>query len=67
MFYLIYRLITRQLYGNRRVMARKHRVEVRLNSKEHQILKAYAERFGITRSEAVRRLIHQLLDGGYSL
>ena len=43
-------------------MARKHRVEVRLNSKEHQILEEYANRFGITHSEAVRRLIHQLME-----
>ena len=43
-------------------MARKHRVEVRLNSKEHEILGEYADRFGMTHSEAVRRLIHQLID-----
>ena len=43
-------------------MARKHRVEVRLNSKEHEILEEYAEKFGMTHSEAVRRLIHQLID-----
>ena len=43
-------------------MARKHRVEVRLNSKEHQILGKYADKFGMTHSEAVRRLIHQLVE-----
>ena len=42
-------------------MARKHRVEVRLNSQE-EILGEYADRFGMTHSEAVRRLIHQLID-----
>ena len=43
-------------------MARQHRVEVRLNSKEREILGEYADRFGMTHSEAVRRLIHQLID-----
>lgn len=43
-------------------MARKHRVEVRLNSQEHQTLEQYADKFGISQSEAVRRLIHQLID-----
>ena len=43
-------------------MARKHRVEVRLNSKEHQVLEEYADKFGMSQSEAVRRLIHQLMD-----
>ena len=41
-------------------MARKHRVEVRLSFQEHQILDEYAGKFGMTHSEAVRRLIHQL-------
>ena len=43
-------------------MARKHRVEVRLSSQEYQILDEYAGKFGMTHSEAVRRLIHQLMD-----
>ena len=43
-------------------MARKYRVEVRLNSKEHEILEEYASKFGITQSEAVRRLIHELVE-----
>ena len=43
-------------------MARKHRVEVRLNSQEHQVLDEYAGKFGMTHSEAVRRLIHQLME-----
>ena len=43
-------------------MARKYRVEVRLNSKEQEILGEYADKFGMTHSEAVRRLIHQLID-----
>lgn len=43
-------------------MARKHRVEVRLSSQEHQILDEYAAKFGMTHSEAVRRLIHQLIE-----
>lgn len=43
-------------------MARKHRVEVRLNCKEYRVLEEYADKFGITRSEAVRMLIHQLLE-----
>lgn len=43
-------------------MTRKHRVEVRLNTKEHEVLKNYADKFGMTQSEAVRRLIHQLIE-----
>ena len=43
-------------------MARKHRVEVRLNCKEYRVLKEYADKFGINRSEAVRMLIHQFLE-----
>lgn len=43
-------------------MARKHRVEVRLNCKEYRVLEEYADKFGITRSEAIRMLIHQLLE-----
>lgn len=43
-------------------MARKHRVEVRLSSQEHQLLDEYAAKFGMTHSEAVRRLIHQLME-----
>lgn len=43
-------------------MARQHRVEVRLNTKEHQVLEEYACKFGISQSEAVRRLIHQLME-----
>lgn len=43
-------------------MARKRRVEVRLNCTEYRALEEYADKFGITRSEAIRKLIHQLLD-----
>ena len=43
-------------------MARERRVEVRLNCKEYRALEKYADKFGVTRSEAIRRLIHQLLD-----
>ena len=43
-------------------MARKYRVEVRLNSQEHKVLNEYADKFGMTHSEAVRRLIHQLME-----
>lgn len=43
-------------------MARKHRVEVRLNGKEYQALEKYASKFDITRSEAIRMLIHRLLE-----
>lgn len=43
-------------------MARNYRVEVRLNSLEHQTLAEYADKFGMTQSEAVRRLIHQLME-----
>ena len=43
-------------------MARKRRVEVRLNCKEYRALEEYADKFGVTRSEAIRRLIHHLLD-----
>jgi antitoxin component of RelBE/YafQ-DinJ toxin-antitoxin module len=43
-------------------MAREHRVEARLNEKEYQLLQKYAEKLGITKSEAMRRLIQQLLE-----
>lgn len=43
-------------------MARNYRVEVRLSSQEHQVLNEYANKFGMTHSEAVRRLIHQLME-----
>ena len=43
-------------------MARNYRVEVRLSSQEHQLLNEYANKFGMTHSEAVRRLIHQLME-----
>ncbi len=50
------------MYGINTAMARQHRVEIRLNEKEYQALEEYATKFGVTRSEAVRRLIQQLME-----
>lgn|GEM_PF-6655814 len=50
------------VYGINTAMARQHRVEIRLNEKEYQALEEYATKFGVTRSEAVRRLIQQLME-----
>lgn len=41
-------------------MPRKH--AVLLNEKEYQVLIGYAQKLGITQSEAMRRLIQQLLE-----
>lgn len=43
-------------------MARNNRVEARLNDTEYQALIKYARKLSISKSEAPRRLIQQLIE-----